>query len=126
MPPERFQGLSDQRSDVYSLGVTLYEVLARQPAFSGQDRGEMMDRIIRSEFVPLRKLRPEIPWPLEAIVMKAMSREPNDRYESAREMRRDLMRFLHKEPISLKPPGWIRRLIGWLQARKHSRKPQGT
>lgn len=122
MPPERFEGTSDRRSDVYSLGVTLYEVLARQPAFTGKDRGEMMDHIVRSEFVPLRKLRPEIPWQLNAIVTKAMSARPMDRYESAREMRRDLMRFLHKEPISLKPPGLFRRLIDWFQARLRSAK----
>jgi serine/threonine protein kinase len=123
MPPERFQGLSDTRSDVYSLGVTLYEILARQPAFTGKDRGEMLDRIARAEVAPLRKLRPEIPWELEAIVMKAMSQNPLDRYESVREMRRDLMRFLHKEPISLKRPNLFKRMMEGLQSQFRATKP---
>jgi serine/threonine protein kinase len=118
MAPERFLGAGDARGDVYSLGVTLYELLTRQPAFGGQDRAEMLDRIARSQFVPPRKIRTTIPWELEAIVQKAMSGAPEDRYPSAREMRRDLMRFLHGQPISLQPPGIFGRLSGWWQERR--------
>jgi eukaryotic-like serine/threonine-protein kinase len=117
MAPERFLGSGDARGDVYSLGVTLYELLTRQPAFLGRDRGEMLDRIARSEFVPPRQVRPNIPWEMEAIVLKAMSRDPQDRYQSAREMRRDLMRFGQGQPISLRPPRLFRRFSDWCRRR---------
>ncbi len=116
MAPERFLGTGDVRSDVYSFGATLYELIAQEPAFTGQDRGEMMDRILKSEFIPLRKLRPNIPWELEAIIRSAMAGDPGKRYPSARELRRDLMRFLHGQPISLGKPGLFRRVAGWFRA----------
>jgi serine/threonine protein kinase len=117
MAPERFLGSGDARGDVYSLGVTLYELLTRQPAFTGRDRGEMLDRIARSEFVTPRKIRANIPWELEAISLKAMSKYPQDRYQSAREMRRELMRFVQGQPISLDPPSLHSRLFGWFRKR---------
>lgn len=121
LAPERLFGPGDAKSDVYSLGVTFYELLTRKPAFDGKDREELLDRIVRSEYPPPRSLRPEMPWPLEAIVNKAMSREPEDRYASVREFRRDLMRFLHEEPISLPRPNAIRRLAEWIRKRPSAR-----
>ncbi len=122
MPPERFIGPGDERGDVYSLGVTLYEVLARQPAFGGQDRGEMLDCIARSQFIPPRKVRANVPWELEAIVLKAMAENPDSRYPSAREMRRDLMRFLQRRPISLSPPNRVCLWAGWFRELLHRSK----
>ena len=111
LAPERLFETSDVRSDVYSFGATLYELLTRWPAFEGTNRTELLERIARSEFVLPRKVRPEIPWELEAIVLKAMSPNPEARYQSAREMGADLMRFLHGRPISVPRPGFLRRLL---------------
>ncbi len=113
LAPERLFETSDVRSDVYSFGATLYEFLTRRPAFEGTNRTELLERIARSEFIPPRRVRPEIPWELEAIVLKAMSANPAARYQSAREIRADLMRFLHGRPISLPRPRLLRRLADW-------------
>ncbi len=128
LAPERLASGSDSRSDVYSLGVTLYELLTRQPAFSGQNRSAMLDRIARADFLPPRKVRPEIPWELEAIVLKAMSLDPKNRYQSARELRVDFMRFLNNQPISIPRPSLVRRWLGWCGERissKPARKKRG-
>ena len=124
LAPERLYGPGDVRSDVYSLGVTLYELLTRKPAFAGKDREELLERIAHAQILPPRKIRPEIPWPLEAIVEKSMSFSPDERYSSVREFRRDLMRFLHGEPISLPRPNPIRRFVRWCQ--DHWRRPAQT
>ncbi len=117
MAPERFLGEGDVRSDLYSLGATLYELITHRPAFSAQDRGEMMDSILRSEIIPPRRIRRDIPWELEAIILKAMARDPGDRYPTARELRGDLMRFLHGERISIPRPSVFQKLINWTKRR---------
>jgi serine/threonine protein kinase len=124
LAPERLAAPSDVRGDVYSLGVTLYELLTRRPAFDAADRTELLDQITRSEFPPPRAIRPNIPWTLEAIVLKAMSLKPEDRYQSAREFRRDLMRFLHDQPITARRPNAIRRFANWCQSRLRAKPAQ--
>jgi len=114
LAPERLLGPGDVRSDVYSLGVTLYELITLKPAFGAQDRMELLDQLTQSQFPAPRSFRPELPWALEAIVLKAMSRDPGDRYQTIRELRCDLMRFLHNQPISLPRPTAFRRIAQWL------------
>ncbi len=103
----------DHRADVYSLGVTLYELLTLRPAFDGRDREQLLRQVAFAEPPPLRKIEPSIPTELETIVLKAMGKSPEDRYASAQEFADDLARFLHNEPILARPPSPAERLIKW-------------
>ena len=88
MPPERFRGWSDPRSDVYSLGLTLYEMLLLRPAFDAQDQVGLMQLVLQTEPVRLRKADPQIPRDLETIVLKAIDKEPARRRSRRRTRRR--------------------------------------
>jgi serine/threonine protein kinase/WD40 repeat protein len=111
MAPERFQGRADARSDVYSLGLTLYELLTFRPAYDETDRSKLIARILAAELPDPRRLNPRVPRDLETIVLKAIYREASRRYASAGEMAEDLRRFLADRPIkarctSLAEKGW--------------------
>ena len=99
MAPERFAGTCDARSDVYALGLTLYELLALRPAFEASDRHELMRRVMSQEPEGLRGPVPNIPRDLETIIQKAIAREPVERYPSAAALAEDLQRFLDDKPI---------------------------
>jgi WD40 repeat protein len=103
----------DGRTDVYSLGVTLYELLTLQPAFDGRDRAEILRRIAEKEPVPLRKLNPSVPHDLETIVRKATEKDPSRRYPTAAELAADLRRFLESRPITARRVGSVERLARW-------------
>jgi tetratricopeptide (TPR) repeat protein len=105
----------DHRTDVYSLGATLYELLTLEPAFTGSDRQELLRQIALEESKPPRRINREIPEELETIVLKAMEKNPADRYSTAKELAEDLRRFLADEPIQAKPAGITRRLRKWAQ-----------
>ena len=94
----------DPRSDIYALGATLYELLTLRPVFDGKDRRELLRQITQDEPTPPRRIDPAIPRDLETIVMKAMAKEPERRYATAREMADDLRRFLDDRPIHARPP----------------------
>ena len=99
MPPERFNGRSDGRGDVYSLGITLYELLAQRPAFPDTTPQHLIQLITQADPPSLRKLDPTIPTDLETIVLKAGARDPGDRYRNAAELADDLRRFLDDRPV---------------------------
>ena len=107
----------DGRTDIYSLGVTLYELLTLRPAFDGQDRQEVLRKIAQEEPAPPRKLNPAIPRDLETIVLKAMAKEPAGRYPMAKELAEELRRFLEHRPIVSRPPSRLDRAAKW--ARRH-------
>jgi hypothetical protein len=116
MAPERFRGESDPRSDVYSLGLTLYELLTLRPAFAASERAGLIERIQHEEPPRPRKLEPHVPRNLETIVLKAIAKEPAQRYPTAGELAEDLRRFLDGRPITARrssPPEqfwrWCRR-----------------
>jgi eukaryotic-like serine/threonine-protein kinase len=118
MSPEQAlakRALVDHRSDVYALGVTLYEVLTLQPAYPGLDREELLRQIAAGEPRPPRRLKPSIPVELETIVLKAMAREPEGRYQTAQEMADDLRRFLEGQPILARRPNLRERAVRWSQ-----------
>jgi serine/threonine protein kinase len=107
----------DHRTDIYSLGATLYELLALRPAFPGNDRQELLRQISFEEPRRLRRHDRAIPRELETVVLKAMERSPQDRYATAQELARDLRRWLEDRPILARPPSW--RQVAWKWARRH-------
>ena len=113
MAPERFRGRADARSDVYSLGATLYEVLTLQPAFRAEDRLQLVRAIAHDAPRRPRDLAPGLPADLEIIVLKAMAREPADRYATAESLAEDLRRFLEDRPILARRASLLERLRRW-------------
>jgi serine/threonine protein kinase len=113
MAPERFAGRCDARSDVYALGLTLYELLALRPAFSAADRHELIRTVMSEEPERLRGLVPHLPRDLETIVMKAIAREPSGRYASAAALAEDLQRFLDDKPIKARRVSALEQAWRW-------------
>jgi serine/threonine protein kinase/WD40 repeat protein len=113
MAPERFHGISDARSDVYSLGLTLYELLTLHPAFSGASREELIRQVGQGVPSRPRSLNPEVPRDLETIVLKAIEHDPAARYQAAGELAEDLRRFLEDRPIRARRCGPVERAWRW-------------
>ena len=118
MAPERWNGQGGPRSDVYSLGVTLYELVTQSPVFDFARRSQLVDAILKQEPLPPRRCRPDVPEQLERIILKAMAKDAADRYTSANEMARDLRRFIDRRPIQAAEPGRFRRLLNWFRGRR--------
>ena len=116
MSPEQADGrFADPRTDVYSLGVTLYELLTLRPPFQGERRQELLKQIAWQEPPRLRQLNPAIPRELETIVGKALAKEAGQRYATAKEMADDLRCFLENRPLQARPPTLIDRAVKWLR-----------
>jgi serine/threonine protein kinase/WD40 repeat protein len=99
MAPERFDGWSDRRSDVYSLGATLYELLTLRPLFAAGAGVNLVEKVLHAAPELPRKLDPRIPRDLETIVLTALAKEPGHRYPTAEALAEDLKRFLEDRPI---------------------------
>ncbi len=110
MAPEQLRGQADIRTDIYALGLTLYELLALKPAVAAP---QVLDAHGRKSVAPLRSIRPEIPADLETITLKACMLEPERRYQSAREFEADLHRFLEDRPIHARRVTPVERLWRW-------------
>jgi WD40 repeat protein len=117
MAPERFGGQCDTRADVYALGATLYELLVLQPAFDSPDRLRLLRQIQSQEPLRPRALDPRIPRDLETIVLRALSRETQARYQTADEMAADLERFVAGEPIRVRRVSELERAMMWARRR---------
>lgn len=113
MAPERFRGQADIRSDVYSLGLTLREMLTQRAAFSEEDRGKLVQQILHEGPDELRAAEHSLPSDLAIILGKATALNPDDRYSSAAALAEDLRAFLQDRPISARRPGACERLSRW-------------
>src|SRR5262249_6248190 len=105
----------DHRTDIYSLGATLYELLTLRPVCDGKDRAEILRQITFDEPKPPRKWNRAIPAELETIVLKALEKRPESRYATAREFADDLRRVLDNKPIHAKRPSWQQRAMKWVR-----------
>jgi predicted Ser/Thr protein kinase/AraC-like DNA-binding protein len=120
MSPEQAlakRGLIDHRTDIYSLGATLYELLTLQPVFAGQDGQELLFQIAYQEPILPRSLDRTIAIDLETILLKALAKAPAERYASAGELADDLQRFLEHKPILARRPPLLDKAAKW--ARRH-------
>jgi WD40 repeat protein/serine/threonine protein kinase/tetratricopeptide (TPR) repeat protein len=113
MPPEAFEGKSDARGDVYSLGLTLYEMLAFRSAFEERERNRLIKQVTSEEPQRLRKRNRQVPADLETIVHKAIDKDPKQRYASAGVLAEDLRRFIEDEPITARRVSPAERLWRW-------------
>jgi hypothetical protein len=119
MSPEQAlarRGIVDHRTDIYSLGATLYELLTLRPPIDGRDRQELLHKLAEEEPQPPSRIDRLVPADLETIVMKALAKGPAERYATARELAEDLRRFLADTPIRAKRPS------PWDRARKWARR----
>ncbi len=113
MAPERFRGTSDRRDDIYSLGATLYELLALRPPFEETDQIRLIERIRNDPPPPPRQLEGSIPRDLETIVLKALAKDRADRFGSAGELAGELRRFVEGRPIRSRPVSAVERFWRW-------------
>ncbi|MEP3477924.1 MAG: serine/threonine-protein kinase [Fuerstiella sp.] len=116
MAPERLLGTGDARSDIYSLGITLYELVTLRPAFRAGSEDELIRIVMEEAPANPRQLQPSIPKGLETIILNCIAKHPTDRYESTAALLGDLLRFAKDQKIrrvgrsAMK--AWIDRLIG--------------
>ena len=116
MSPEQAEGDLEHlgpRSDVYSLGATLYYLLTGRPSVTG-DVGDVLRAVQQGEFAPPRQLDPSIDKALEAVCLKAMAHRPADRYASPKALAEDVERWMADEPVSAWREPVSRRLLRWL------------
>ncbi len=117
MAPERFSGQSTIRSDVYSLGTSLYELAVLRPAFTGSDRAAVVRSIIETDPPRPSRIDRSIPSDLEAIILKATCKEPEGRYASADDLAADLRAFLEDRPVTARAPTMAH--LVWLAVRRN-------
>jgi WD40 repeat protein len=117
MSPEQARGDrgTDPRGDVYSLGVTLYELMTLRPAFPAQDRQKLLRQVLDDDPVPARRVNRAVPAELEVVVHKAMAKTPADRYPTAQALADDLRAWLDDRPIRGRPPTRAQRAARWVR-----------
>lgn len=120
MSPEQASGrraFVDNRTDIYSLGVALYELATLRPACQGSTAREILREVTFERPIPIRKHNPRLPVDFETIICKATERNPSDRYQTAAEFAADLQRFANNEPLSTRRTSKLKHLRDWLYER---------
>jgi serine/threonine protein kinase len=112
MAPERLYGHSDARSDVYSLGATLYELISQTPLYAAPDRRELMRLVKQAAPRPLTELVPGLPRDLATIIHRTLAGDPNDRPATAQAFISDLLRFVQGDPLEAPSTSLMGRLFG--------------
>jgi serine/threonine protein kinase len=121
LSPEQLRGDSDDvdfRTDIYSLGVTLYEVLTRSKPFAGRTRAQIISGICTQDPLPPRRVAPATPIDLETICLRAMDKQPTCRHASAAELAEDLRRFASGRPILSRRATAVEKAIKWMRRNK--------
>lgn len=120
MSPEQAIGRNseiDVRTDVYSLGVLLFELLIGNPPFEGETRQSTLYQVIHDEAPNVRRIRKDVPLDLAVIVARCLAKSKQERFHSARELADELDRFLTGVPIVSRPASWWERLSKWAYRR---------
>lgn len=123
MSPEQAQvrKLSiDHRTDIYSLGATLYEALTSCPPFRGKSHQDTLSQIIQRAPIEPRKINPRVPRDLETIVLKCLRKDPADRYGTAEALSQDLRRFVRGDAIEARPQSKWERTARWIRTHRHT------
>lgn len=113
IPPESLEGEWDERSEVFSLAATAFELITLKPLIDSKKKLEIINRIKQGRFPTTRQLDPRIPHDFDTIIAKAAAADPADRYQSAAEFADDLDRFLGGEPITARRASLLEQLWKW-------------
>lgn len=122
MSPEQASSVTrpvDHRTDIYSLGATLYELATGRPIFDAGTPHGVISQILHSEPPPPRSMRADLPRYLETIILRCLSKEPAQRYATAQELADDLRAFLEERPIKARRPRLAERGVRWVRKRRH-------